>query len=358
MRFCITLPTLDGVIKHKSFGSDNHAGVHPAVLQALADANDGDEMPYGADSWSTRAAAELRAMFGARGAFFVFNGTGANILGLSLLLRPIDAVICPAASHINVDECGACERVLGVKLLPVDVHDGKLTPEVIAARLTERGDEHRPQPRVVAISQVTEYGTCYTLDELGTRSEFCRANDLFLYMDGARLANAAAHLDCDPAELAAHADLLSFGATKNGAIGAEAVLVMRDGITPDVRFHRKQLLQLGSKMRFMAAQFLGLLSDDLWLHNARHANAMAQRLADALSEVPGVKIRQQVESNAVFASLEPGWIAPLQQDWHFHVWDEREHVVRLMAAFDTTEEDVDELVAAVSAAAGVQQHGG
>jgi threonine aldolase len=337
------------VIKGKSFGSDNHAGTHPAVLRMLADANAGDELPYGADSWTERAAARLQAMFGASGAYFVFNGTGANIVGLSLLLRPFEAVICPSNAHINVDECGACERVLGIKLLQVDVPDGKLTPDTIATRLGGRGDEHRSQPRVVAISQVTELGTCYTLGELAALSEFCRAHGLLLYLDGARLANAVAHLGCQPAELARHVDVLSFGGTKNGAIGAEAVLVMNDELTRDVLFHRKQLLQLGSKMRFVAAQFLGLLEDDLWLSNARHSNAMAQRLADRIDGIAGAKIAQPVESNAVFVALQPGQIATLQQDWHFHEWDGDEHVVRLMTAFDTTQEHVDALAAAIAA---------
>ncbi len=338
------------VTERKSFGSDNHAGAHPAVLRMLAEASAGDEMPYGADSWSARAAAELRARFGAAGAFFVFNGTGANVLGLSLLLRPIDAVICAETAHINVDECGAPERVLGTKLLPVPTRDGKLTPDLIAGRLAERGDEHRPQPRVVAISQVTELGTCYTLEELGKLGDFCRASGLLLYIDGARLANAAAYLGCDLADLAEQADVLSFGGTKNGAVGAEAVLVMDEDIAAAVPFHRKQLLQLGSKLRFLAAQFAALLADDLWLRNASHANTMARRLADRIGGLPGVELRQPVESNAVFASLDPRHIPALQEDWRFHVWDEQDHVVRLMAAFDTTEDDVDALAAAIAAA--------
>jgi threonine aldolase len=337
------------VIKRKSFGSDNHAGVHPAVLRMLADANAGDEMPYGADSWSERAAAELRDRFGAAGAFFVFNGTGANVLGLGLLLRPYDAVICPQSAHINVDECGACERVLGIKLLPVGTPDGKLRPDLIAGQLGGLGDEHRVQPRVVAISQVTELGTCYTLEELAELGEFCRDNGLFLYIDGARLANAAAHIGCGLAELARHADVLSFGGTKNGAIGAEATLVMREELVSGVPFQRKQLLQLGSKMRFIGAQFLGLLADDLWLANARHANAMATRLADHIGGLPGVDIRQPVESNAVFVALDPGHIETLQEDWTFGLWDQAEHVVRLMAAFDTTSGDVDDFAAAIAA---------
>ena len=341
--------------QRKSFGSDNHAGAHPAVLRMLAEVNAGDEPPYGADPWTGRAAAELEARSGAAGAFFVFNGTGANILGLSLLVRPIDAVICAETAHVNVDECGACERVLGVKLLPVPAIDGKLTPDLIAERLGGRGDEHRSQPRVVVISQVTELGTCYTLEELGKLADFCRASDLLVYMDGARLANAAAYLGCDLADLAEHADVLSFGGTKNGAVGAEAVLVMDEDLAATVPFHRKQLLQLGSKMRFVAAQFAALLADDLWLLNASHANTMARRLADRISGLPRVRIRQPVESNAVFASLDPVVIPSLQEDWQFHVWDEREHVVRLMAAFDTTEDDVDALAEAIAAAAAGRQ---
>jgi threonine aldolase len=337
------------VIQRKSFGSDNHAGAHPAVLRMLSQANPGDELPYGADAWTECAAAVLRDEFGASGAFLVFNGTGANVLGLSLLLSPVEAVICTEDAHINVDECGAAERLLGVKLLPVAASDGKLTPDLIASRLGGRGDEHRVQPRVVAISQVTEFGTCYTLDELAQLGGFCRANDLRLYIDGARLANAAAHLGCSLADLAAHADALSFGATKNGAIGAEAVLVMRDRLVPAVPYHRKQLLQLGSKLRFIAAQFLALMKDQVWLENARHANAMAQRLAGHIDSLPGVRIRHPVDANAVFVAFDPAHIPPLQRDWRFHVWDEEEHIVRLMTAFDTTEADVDAFADAIRA---------
>jgi threonine aldolase len=328
------------VIQRKSFGSDNHAGAHPAVLRMLTEANTGDAMPYGADPWNERAAAGLQATFGASGAFFVFNGTGANIFGLSLLLRPIDAIICAESAHINVHEAGACERVLGIKLLTVPVRDGKLTPELIAGRIGDRNDEHLPQPRVVAISQVTELGTCYSLEELSRLSDFCRANDLRLFLDGARLANAAAHLGCSLADIAAHADVLSFGGTKNGAIGAEAILVMHDELVPAARYQRKQLLQLGSKMRFVAAQFVALMQDQQWLQNASHANAMARLLAGHLDGLPGVRMRQSVDSNAVFISLDPRHIPALQQDWHFEVWDEREHIIRLMTAFDTTEADV------------------
>ena len=335
--------------ERKSFGSDNHASAHPQVIDALAAANSGDAHPYGADELTARTASELCAAFGAAGAFFVFNGTAANVLGISLLLRPYDAVICADTSHLNVDECGATERILGNKLLTVATPDGKLTPELVATRLTGRGDEHRAQPRVVEIAQVTELGTCYSLDELRRLGELCRAEGLYLYVDGARLANAAAYLGCDLAELAASVDILSFGGTKNGATAAEAVLVMREELIADVPYLRKQQMQLGSKMRFTAAQFAALLEDKLWLRSAQHANAMAARLAAGVTGLPDVTIQYPVQSNAVFAALAPDRIAALQRDWTFYTWNESDGVVRWMTAFDTTEGDVDAFVDAIRA---------
>lgn len=333
----------------KSFGSDNHAGAHPEVLQAIADANAGDSLPYGADRLTLRAADELKAAFGASGALLVFNGTAANVLGISLLLRPYDAVICAESSHLNVDECGATERILGNKLLTVQTPDGKLTPELIRPRLTGRGDEHRAQPRLVQIAQVTELGTCYSLDELRRLSEFCETEGLYLFMDGARLANAAAYLGCELADLAAGVDVLSFGGTKNGAVAGEAMVVMREGLSASAPFLRKQQMQLGSKMRFLAAQFVALLDDKLWLRSAQHANSMAARLAAGVADVPGVTVRYAVQSNAVFATLSTERIAVLQADWTFYTWDEAENVVRWMTAFDTSEEDVDAFIAAIRA---------
>jgi threonine aldolase len=281
------------VNSHKSFGSDNHAGAHEAVLRALVLANAGDATAYGADPWTDSAAGALRTTFGARGGvFFVLTGTAANLLGLSLLLRPYEGVICADSAHVNVDECGAPERALGCKLITVPARDGKLTPELIAARLADRGDEHRVQPKVVAISQVTEVGTCYTLEELKSLGDLCRAEELRLYVDGARLANAAAHLRCSLADLAAHADVLSFGGTKNGAVGAEAVVVMAEGLASDAPFLRKQQGQLASKMRYLAAQFTALMEDGLWLRNATQANALALQLAEGVRGVPGLELWQ------------------------------------------------------------------
>jgi threonine aldolase len=342
----------------KSFGSDNHAGAHPAVLTALAAANAGDVVSYGNDPVTEEAARRLREEFGAAEAYFVFGGTAANVVGLSLMLRPFDAVICAESAHLNVDECGAAERALGSKLLTVPAPDGKLTPALIASRLDGRGSARRSQPRAVEIAQVTEIGTCYTLDELRAIGEFCRASDLFLYIDGARLANAASHLGCTLADLAEHADVLSFGGTKNGAVGTEAVIVMNEALTADMPFQRMQLLQLASKMRFLSAQFIALLDNDLWLRNAATANAMARRLWDGLSGIPGIRLAYPVESNAVFAVLGKDQAAALQQDWNFHVWaelDDGEVIARWMTAFDTAEDDVATFVEAVRAAAATSQ---
>jgi threonine aldolase len=336
------------VSARRSFGSDNQAGAHQAVLRMMARVNEGDAVAYGGDPWTERACADLQALFGSRGGvFLVMIGTAANVLGLSLLLRPYEGVISPESAHLNVDECGAPERILGAKLLTVATPDGKLTPALIAGRLGDRGDVHRVQPRVVAISQVTEYGTCYTLEELRALGEFCRSEGLRLYADGARLANAAAWLGCSLTDLAAPMDVLSFGGTKNGAVGAEAVVVMAGDLGGDAGFLRKQQMQLASKMRYVAAQFLGLLEDQLWLRNASHANLMARRLADGLRGVPGVQLWQRVESNAVFARLPPAHVERLQRDRDFYVWDEAAHVVRWMTAFDTTERDVDAFAAVV-----------
>jgi len=274
------------------------------------------------------------------------------VLGLGLLLGRHEAVICAESAHINTDECGAAERILGTKLLTVPGPGGKLTPELIASRLSGRGDEHFAQPGVVAITQATEVGTCYSLAELRKIRDFCTANRLRVFMDGARLANAAAHLGCTLAELAEHADVLSFGGTKNGAMGAEAVIVMRSADAVNAPYLRKQHMQLSSKMRFLAAQFIALLEDELWLANARHANAMAARLAAGLGELRGVDLVHPVEADAVFARLDGRHVTELQREWTFHVWDEATSVVRWMTAFDTKESEVDDFLRDIAAVTG------
>ena len=347
---------MTGAASRKSFGSDNHAGTHPAVMRAIVEANAGDAVAYGADPWTEQAVSEIRRLSGAQGeVYLVLNGSGANVLGLGLLLGRHEAVICAESAHINTDECGAAERILGTKLLTVDAPGGKLTPELIASRLAGRGDEHFAQPAVVAITQSTEFGTCYSLNELRAVKDFCAANGLRVFLDGARLANAAAHLGCTLADLAGNADVLSFGGTKNGAMGVEAVIVMRQADAASAPYLRKQHMQLSSKMRFLAAQFNALLADDLWLANATHANAMAARLASGLAAIPGVELVYPVQADAVFARLNSGHIAGLQRDWTFHVWDESASIVRWMTAFDTEESDVDAFLSDIAATAGAVQ---
>jgi len=336
--------------QRKSFGSDNHAGAHPAVLSALTAANAGDATAYGEDPLTAHAVGRLREAFGAADAFLVFGGTAANILGLSLLLRPFEAVICAESAHLNGDECGATERALGSKLLTVPTPDGKLTPDLIVSRLAGHGNPHRVQPRAVEIAQATEVGTCYTLGQLQEIRACCDAHDLLLYLDGARLANAAAYLGCTLAELAAPAHVLSFGGTKNGALGAEAVIVMNEAAAAAAPFQRMQLMQLASKMRFLAAQLIALLDDDLWRQNADQANRMARRLADGLAGLPELRLAYPAQANGVFAVLPAEQARRLQQDWNFHVLadlDDRESLVRWMTAFDTTEADVDAFITAI-----------
>jgi threonine aldolase len=343
----------------RGFASDNSAGIHPAVLEALSAANRGHVFGYGHDEL-TRTAQELfAAHFGddAR-AFFVFNGTAANVLSLRAACRGWEAVICAESSHLNVDECGAPESIAGVKLLTIATEHGKLTPELVENRLQRLGDEHAVQPRVVSISQCTELGTVYTQAEIRELAAHAHAHGLVLHVDGARLSNAAAALELPLRELSTEVgvDILSFGGTKNGLLGAEAVVFLVPELADGFEYVRKQSLQLASKMRFLAAQFQALLTDELWLGSARRANAMAARLARSVRDVPGLSITQPVQTNAVFATLPASAIGVLQKHFAFYVWNERRVEVRWMCSWDTTEGDVDTFAQAVKDA--VLQAGG
>jgi threonine aldolase len=328
----------------RGFASDNNAGVHPRVMDALAAANAGHVVAYGDDPFTEQARARFREHFGEESeVFFVFGGTGANVLAVEAMTRPHHAVVCAATAHVYVDECGAPERFSGCKLLPVDTPNGKLRPGQIEPLLTRLGDQHHVQPRVVSVSQPTELGTVYTVEELRGLSEFARERGLLLHVDGARLSNAAVHLGVTLREAAAGADALSFGGTKNGMMYGEAVVFRRPELAHDFQFTRKQGAQLASKMRFIAAQFDALLTADLWRENASHANQMARLLAAELEGLPRVRLTQPVESNAVFATLPREHVAAIQEQFFFYVWNEETSEVRLMASFDTTEEDVREL---------------
>ena len=338
-----------------SFASDNYAGALPDVIDAVAAANGGHAPAYGADEVTDRLRERFRQAFGPEAVGLpVFNGTGANVVSLRAVARPYDAVVCAATAHLNVDECGAPERVGGFKLLPVDTPDGKLTPELVAPRLVRFGDEHAAQPRVVSITQSTELGTVYGPAETQALADQAHAHGMVLHVDGARLANAAAALDCSLRAITtdAGADVLSFGATKNGALGAEAVVLLKADLGDGVQFMRKQSMQLASKMRFISAQLDALLADDRWREPAAHANAMARRLHDALAGVDGVGFNQLVQANALFAVLPPGVAEELQRDWRFYTWDESTGEVRWMCSWDTTPDDVDAFAAAVRDAVG------
>jgi threonine aldolase len=340
-----------------TFGSDNHAPAHPEVLAALERVNEGHSLPYGADDVTARAVDVLRAHLGGSAQVaFVFNGTGANLVALGLALRPWQHVVCASSAHVAVDECGAPERLLGVKLVEIDTADGKLTPDLVRASVTGVGDEHRTQPGAVSITQSTELGTVYRPDEVRALADVAHELGIVLHLDGARLANAAAALGVPLSAMTVDCgvDLLSLGGTKNGMLGAEAVVVLRPGLGrglgDGLAYARKQLGQLGSKGRYLAAQFLALYDGALWLRNAAHANAMARRLADGVRDVPGLEITRPVQANAVFALAPAEVVAALQDRFGFSTWDERTGEIRWMCSWDTAEADVDELVAAVRGA--------
>ena len=335
----------------RHFASDNLAGAHPAVLAAVAAANAGHARAYGDDPLTATVVARFRALLGAEvEPFLVFAGTAANVTGLATRLRPYEAVITTSVSHLNVDECGAIERFAGSKLLLVDSPDGKLTPAMVRSRTGGKGVPHHVQAAAVSLTQSTEYGAVYTPAEVRAVAEAAHAEGLLVHMDGARLANSVAALGVPVRDVTfgAGVDILSFGGTKNGALGAEAV-VFRDATLADgYGFVRKQGMQLASKHRFLAAQFEALLSDGLWLESATHANAMAARLAARVREVPGVRITQPVQANVVFAIIPPAAVAPLTEDFLFYVWNEATGEVRWMCSWDTAEEDVDRFAALIA----------
>lgn len=321
-------------------------------MRAIAAANEGHVRGYGDDAYTHAAISKIRAHLGEEAeVFFVFNGTGANVSVLQALMPSYGAVICAQTAHINVDECGAPEKFTGGKLVDIATPDGKLTPALIDAHVHGLGDQHHVQPSVVSITQSTEMGTVYTPDEVRAIAVCAHGHGMTLHMDGARISNAAASLGLSLRAITGDCgvDALSFGGTKNGLMGGEAVVFFRPELARSYKFIRKQSMQLASKMRFIAAQFDALLTDDLWRRNASHANAMARRLAHALEGVPGVWITQHVQANAVFAIIPAELIAPLQAKHFFYVWDEARHEVRWMTSFDTSEADVDAFATSVKA---------
>ena len=330
-----------------SFGSDNHSGIHPQVLEAIQKANYGYCPAYGDDPLTIKVLEQIKQLFGGNcDAWFVITGTGANILSLQSVIHSYNAIICPKSAHINTDECGAVQKFTQSRLQPIDTPDGKLTPELIAPLLLGNRDQHHSQAKVISISQSTEYGTLYSLQELKALADFAHQNNMFLHIDGARLANAASALNCSLKEMTKDisADVVSFGGTKNGLLCGEAIISFNPEITSDMRFYRKQASQLLSKMRFVSAQFEAYLQDDLYLQNAFCANKMAKLLAKLLQEIKEVTVTQEVEVNSLFVILPEHIIETLQQKYHFYTWNEATNEVRLMCSFNTKEEHIDEFI--------------
>jgi threonine aldolase len=337
----------------RGFASDNSAGVHPSVLEAIARANTGHAFGYGHDPLTQRVEQLLKDEFGAGAVpYLVWGGTAANVLALRAVCRPWEAAICADTAHMNVDEAGAPEAIAGVKLLLAQGENGKLTPELVEPLIARIGDEHAVQPRILSVSQSTELGTVYEPQELAALAELAHAHELLLHVDGARLTNAAAALGTSLRAVTSdiNADVVSFGGTKTGLLGAEAIVFLRPELPDGFAYLRKQSLQLASKMRFLAAQFEALLTDELWRELAANANTMAARLAEAVATVPGAEVTRPVQANAVFVKLPRRAITELVEQFSFYVWDERADEVRWMCSWDTTESDVRRLTDALRAA--------
>ena len=335
----------------RGFASDNYAAAHPAVLQAMVDVNEGHQVAYGEDDSTKQLSVLIKQHFGESAEVFpVFNGTGSNVAALSALMERWEAVICASSAHINMDEGGAPEKVAGLKLWTVPTPDGKLTPELIESQAYGFGDVHRSQPKVVSITQSSEYGTVYSVSEIKAITDFAHKHGMFVHLDGARISNAAASLNLPFRAFTTDVgvDVVSFGGTKNGAIAAEAVIALNPRVAEALPFIRKSYMQLASKMRFSSAQLVALLSNDLWLQNAKHSNQMAQLLFKEVSAIPGVTVTKPVQANAVFAILPPEVTERLQKRFRFYVWDPATGEVRWMCSWDTTEDDIQSFSSAIA----------
>ncbi|MCL2413834.1 MAG: low specificity L-threonine aldolase [Bacteroidales bacterium] len=334
----------------KSFASDNYSGVHPQILKAISDVNADHAAAYGSDVYTEKAIQQFKQLLGESvEVYFTFIGTAANVLGLKALTQPHHAVICTDTAHINVDECGAPERFTGCKLLTVSTVDGKLRIADIEKFQSSVGNEHHVQPKVISISQTTELGTLYTPDEIKALADYAHSHNMYLQMDGARIANAAAALNMPIKSFTfdCGVDVLSFGGTKNGMMYGEAIVFANASLCENFKYIRKQGMQLASKMRYISAQFSAYLSDDLYLKTAHHANAMAQLLVEKLNDIPEVEITQKSTANGIFAKLPKEIIKPLQDEYFFYEWNEQNHEVRWMCSWDTTETEIENFTALI-----------
>lgn len=331
----------------RSFASDNNSGVHPLVMEALNRANQDHAVGYGDDPWTEEAVDKIKEVFTPDCVpLFVFNGTGSNAVALQLCTRSYNSIICAETAHIYVDECGSPARMTGCQIRPVATTDGKLTPDLIRPYLCNFGEQHHSQPGALYISQCTELGTIYQPDEIRALTKLAHRYDMYVHMDGARLANACAALNLSFKELTADCgiDILSFGGTKNGLMLGESVIIFNRALKKEAYFVRKQSAQLASKLRYLSCQFTAYLTDNLWLKNATHANKMAQKLYDGLKEVPGVQFTQKMESNQLFLTMPRMVIDELLKDYFFYFWNKAANEIRFVTSFDTTEKDIEELL--------------
>jgi len=330
----------------KSFASDNYSGIHPEIFDAIQRANTLHQISYGEDFFTKEANLIFEKTFGKVDVLYTFNGTGANVTCLKCCTLPFQAVICSEYAHILADECGAPTQSIGCSLMPLKTSNGKLTPELIKPLLNRIGNVHNTQPKVISISQSTELGTVYSIDELKSLCDFAHTNGMYVHLDGARISNAVASLGVSlkAATVDCGVDIMSFGGTKNGLMIGEAVLIFNDELKANAPYFHKQTAQLFSKNRFIATQFTALLSNDLWLRMADHSNKMAQLLASKVKMIPDVKVTQNVDANAIFAIIPVHTIEPLRAKYPFYEWDAQTHEQRWMCSFDTTEEEVNGFV--------------
>jgi len=332
----------------KMFMSDNNSGVHPKIMEAIVNANDGHDYSYGNDRTTEKAIEKICELMGKDvDVYFVTTGTAANVISLSGILRPYEAVVCADTAHINVDECGALERFSGAKILQVPNENGKINVEGVRKFLHSIGDEHQSQPRVISISQTTEMGTLYSIDEIRELANFAHENNMYLHVDGARIANAVVALNTSFKEMIRDTgvDILSFGGTKNGMMMGEAIVSFNEDISKSFKFHRKQGMQLISKMRFVSAQFVAYLTDELWKKNVLNSNKMGKYFVNQLSQFPQIKLKEGLETNIIFAHMDKDLIQALRERFDFYVMDEETGLIRLVTSFDTTKEDIDEFIA-------------
>ncbi len=339
----------------RGFASDNISGAHPEVLKALNNANADHTLPYGDDQFTQNAKERFKGVFGSDiSVYFTFNGTAANVLSLAAITTSYNAVVCSETAHINVDECGAPEKFIGCKLFPLKSNGGKIDVKDVEPLLSHLGFEHHNQPSVISITQPTELGEIYTIEEVEQITLFAKKHDMLVHMDGARIANAAAFFNTGLREITRDLgiDVLSFGGTKNGAMFGEAVVFFNPELSKDFKYIRKQCMQLGSKMRYIAVQLDALLTNELWKKNAAHANTMAQKLYHGIKDLDCVTIEGKVQTNAIFARIPKDIVNKLQKDFFFYTWDEQTSLVRFMTGFDTTDADIDDFIAAIKKVCG------